>query len=166
MKQLVLMRHAKSSWDHPGMDDFKRPLNHRGERDAPTAAERLRSFLGAEQVPILSSPASRARATTEAIAAEIKTSSEEIHWDKDLYLCAAEPWLARIREWNPESDVAISIGHNPGITQLANRLCLAGIDNIPTAGIAAIEFDCGDWSELQWGEGTLTWFDYPKLHGG
>jgi len=164
MKHLVLMRHAKSSWDHPGMDDFSRPLNHRGERDAPAAASRLHAFLGVDRVPILSSPACRARATAQAIAAEMACGFDPVHWDKDLYLCAAGAWLERIREWNPDGDVAITVGHNPGITQLANRLCLAGIDNIPTAGIVAIEFEATDWSGLQWGEGTLTWFDYPKLH--
>jgi phosphohistidine phosphatase len=91
---------------------------------------------------------------------------EELKWDPDLYLCAADDWLLRLKEWNPGVGHVITVGHNPGITQLANRLSLAGIDNVPTAGVVAMEFNCGSWSELEWGLATLTWFDYPKLHGG
>lgn len=166
MKRLILMRHAKSSWDHPGMDDFDRPLNARGQRDAPEAGRRLRDFLQDTSLAILSSTALRAKTTAQAVRQELDFFGGDIEWDPDLYLCGAESWLSRIHDRNPVEDTLLTIGHNPGVTQLANRLSLAGIDNIPTAGIAAIEFDCEDWCGIAWGKGTLTWFDYPKLHGG
>jgi phosphohistidine phosphatase len=125
-RQLTLLRHAKSSWDDTAVKDRNRPLNERGERDAPLMGRRLRD-RGSRPTLIVTSPAVRARRTAQIIA-------------RDLIVC----------------------GHNPGLTELANRLTGAGIDNVPTAGLVVIELNLGQWSDLDGARGELLLFDYPR----
>lgn len=162
MKRLILIRHAKSSWDSPGQDDFERPLNARGLRDAPAAAGRLAEFLQGEYVGIEASPAERARTTAEILAEPL--SARDIVWNEDLYLCAPDSWLDIIRMWDDSLQTGITVGHNPGATSMVNRLTGSQMDNMPTCSITAMEFEVASWSELDWATGKLVWFDYPKLH--
>ncbi len=163
MKRLIVIRHAKSSWDSPAQDDFERSLNPRGIRDAPLAAERLEQFLNGEFVGVESSPVERAKTTAEMLTGPL--TCNDIVWNEDIYLCAPATWLEIIRLWNDDLQTGITIGHNPGATTLVNRLTSSQIDNMPTCAIAAIEFEVEQWSEIDWGKGQLVWFDYPKLHG-
>jgi phosphohistidine phosphatase len=165
MKRLILVRHAKSSWGNPAMDDFDRPLNERGLRDIPAAAERLAQFIDSEPVQMECSPAERAKATSLALAAALNFNDQDINWNPDIYLCAPMTWLELIRKWDNAVATGISVGHNPGITTLVSRLSLRQLDNMPTASMAAIEFELESWQDIDWGLGKLVWFDYPKLHG-
>ncbi len=163
MKRLILARHAKSSWDSPSQEDFDRPLNARGLRDVPLAAERLAQFVGDEKIIMECSPAERAKTTALALAVQLP--AVEMTWNDSIYLCAPETWLKLIRQWDDAFQTGMTVGHNPGATSMVNQLSQSRIDNMPTCSIAALEFEVTSWQEVDWGLGKLVWFDYPKLHG-
>nr|WP_221270874.1 histidine phosphatase family protein [Desulfoprunum benzoelyticum] len=162
---MYLIRHAKSSWAEPGLGDFDRPLNHRGKADAPFMGQRLAGY-GIRLDLIVASPAKRARKTARFIAEAVHVAEKSIVLDAALYM-AEIPALLQTIAGVPDSleDLAL-VGHNYGITDLAEWLTGRSIGNIPTCGIAAIEFDCPSWSDLREGSGRLLFFDYPKKHPG
>lgn len=161
MKTLFLTRHAKSSWDAPGLSDEKRPLNSRGERDAPKMGKRLVS-RGVQPELIVSSPALRAYSTAIKIAAETGYAEKAVQVDKRLYFEGIGAALKIIQSLNLEVQSAMLVGHNPVTTALANYLANTNIANIPTCGIAEIVFDTESWQEVDSGTGMMKLFDYPK----
>jgi len=164
MKRLTLLRHAKSSWKDPDLEDFDRPLNHRGEHDAPMMGRRLLA-RGARPSLILTSKALRARQTARIIAREIGYPLEFLQGESDLYLADPEQILAVVaRQDNAFNDIIVC-GHNPGMTELAVQLTGADIDNVPTCGIVAMQTPVRDWTELRGSRCELTCFDYPRRRG-
>jgi phosphohistidine phosphatase len=164
MKRLTLVRHAKSDWSLPGQNDWDRPLNKRGQRDAPEMARRLRSRRLKPDL-ILSSPAVRAVTTASVMARELKVPAARVVQDERLYLAGPADLLAVVRELGGEAKHVMVFGHNPGMTEFANRLSAGDqIDNLPTCGVFTAEFDVQDWSGLSWGGGQEAEFDYPKNH--
>lgn len=161
MKTLILMRHAKSSWDDSSLDDFDRPLNRRGERDAPFMGGIL-AGKGVKPDTIVSSPAVRAFATAQAVAEAIGYNLQDIRTDKKLYDASAHRILDIVRGWTDPARSALLVAHNPGLTLLLNLFAGEAISNIPTAGVAAIEFGAEHWSDIQAGEGKMLWFEFPK----
>ena len=165
MKRLILLRHAKSSWADPGLSDFERPLSPRGERDGPQIAERL---AGSECRPdaIVSSSARRAQRTAGIIARAVDYPSENIELVMDLYLASAANILAVVSAAGQRSQKLLVVGHNPGLTELINRLLPDfELDNLPTAGVVAIDFDSESWAGLETTERRLVYYDYPKNLG-
>lgn len=160
-RQLTLIRHAKSSWDEAGVKDRDRPLNERGERDAPLMGGRLRAS-GARPTLILTSPAVRARRTAQIIAREIGYPLEFLQREEDLYLATPDTIVDVIARQDSSFRDLIVCGHNPGLTELANRLTGAGIDNVPTTGIVVIGLDLTSWAGLVDADGELLLFDYPR----
>ena len=160
-KRLTLLRHAKSSWNNPGLDDRDRPLNKRGERDAPMMGQRL---LKKETRPslILTSPAKRARQTARLIAREIGYPLEFLQTEHELYLADPGTMLAIIAQQDNAFNDIVLCAHNPGITDLANRLSGASIDNVPTCGMVFLEAEISSWDEINTSRCTLAEFDYPK----
>lgn len=161
MKNLYLIRHAKSSWDSPHLPDFERPLNGRGKRNAPEMGQRLKT-RGVFPDHVASSPAVRARETILRIAEEIEFPERRISFLEDVYAAGAGTLLEIIYEFPEEAATAFLVGHNPGMTSLAEYLTGASIGNIPTCGIASIEFDLGCWSHISRERGNLLYLDYPK----
>jgi phosphohistidine phosphatase len=162
MKRLTLVRHAKSDWSLPGQNDWDRPLNKRGQRDAPEMARRLRSRRLKPDL-ILSSPAVRALSTATIMAHELKVPAGIVRQDERLYLAAPADMLAVIRELGGEAAHLMVFGHNPGITELANRLSAGDrIDNMPTCAFFTALFDVESWDALDWHTGQDAEFDYPK----
>ncbi|PLX82828.1 MAG: phosphohistidine phosphatase [Desulfuromonas sp.] len=161
MKRLLLVRHAKSSWDDPDLADIDRPLNKRGKRDAPTMGRRL-AERGIAPGLIVSSPAKRARRTALLLAEEIAYPEETIALDERIYEASAAELLDVIRGFDDAQDTALLVGHNPGLTELGNLLTGAGIANIPTCGILCAELRGTSWKELAAGATILSFFDYPK----
>jgi phosphohistidine phosphatase len=159
--QLTLLRHAKSAWDDATRKDRDRPLNERGERDAPLMAQRLRA-RNARPTLIITSPAVRARRTAQIIAREIGYPAEFLQREEDLYLASPDQIIAVLARQESSFRDIVVCGHNPGITDLANRLTGAGIDNIPTTGVVVISLNLARWSDLDGTEGKLLWFDYPR----
>jgi len=162
MKKLTLVRHSKSDWSLPGQQDWDRALNKRGQRDAPEMARRLRARKLKPDV-ILSSPAVRALATATIMARELKVAASIVRQDERLYLAGPADMLSVIRELGGSARHLMVFGHNPGITDFANRLSAGDrIDNMPTSAVFTAAFAIQDWSELDWGSGQDAEFDYPK----
>jgi phosphohistidine phosphatase len=160
VKTLTLVRHAKSSWKHPELPDRLRPLNKRGAHDAPMMGERL-ARREAKPDLIISSPTTRAMATAEAKAREIGTPEEKIRADERLYGSDALELLEVVRELDDHLDHVMVVGHNPGLTDLANELGY-DVDNIPTGGIIELRFDVASWARIGDADPTYVDFDYPK----
>ena len=163
MKNLLLIRHAKSSWDDPSLDDRDRPLNGRGKRDAPLMGALLKE-RGLSPDRIVSSPARRAFKTAKLIAAEIGFPVGEIGVDERIYLAEAKRLLDLIQGFHDDAAQIMLFGHNPGFTDLVNLLTDAGIGNVPTCGVASIDFAVDSWAAVSAGAGRLGFFDYPKRH--
>jgi phosphohistidine phosphatase len=159
MKILTLIRHAKSSWDDAILDDFERPLNKRGKRDAPFMGEKLKA-MGMMPDQFLSSPAKRANATAEKIAKKIGYPQNAIILKPSLYLASTFNFFEVVRAIDNNFNKIFLVGHNPGITDFANMLTNSFIDNVPTTGIVAVKFDVKKWSEIT--TGKLLFFEYPK----
>jgi len=162
MRQLTLVRHAKSSWDDPGQDDFDRPLNKRGHRDAPEMGKRLRD-RGCRPDLVLVSPALRARQTAELVLEPLSLGKDAVRFDAGIYDASCVALLQLVRS-QPESVTHLMmIGHNPGFTELWNLLCREPVDNIPTcAAFSLVVADLGSWSGLKEGSGETSFVDYPK----
>ena len=162
MRRLTLVRHAKSDWSLPGQPDWDRVLNKRGQRDAPEMARRLRARKLKPEA-ILSSPAVRALSTATIMARELKVPAGIVRQDERLYLAAPSDMLAVIRELGGRAGHLMVFGHNPGITELANRLSAGDrIDNMPTCAVFTALFDVESWDALDWHTGQDAEFDYPK----
>lgn len=161
MKQLILVRHAKSSWQQPELDDFERPLNHRGERDAPVMGERLaRSGLRPEL--ILSSPARRARATAEVLADRLGLAPAQVRFEAGIYEAAPEDLLRLIRSREESLGRLLLVGHNPGLLELGQLLAPEAPDRFPTCAVLALAFEVASWRQIAPRGGRLLWYDFPK----
>ena len=162
MKRLSLVRHAKSSWKHEELADVERPLSGRGKQDAPAMGARLKARRARPSL-ILSSHAKRAKATAELLADALGYPREFIEIERELYL-ADSGTLARIAaRLDDACDDVMIVAHNPGLTDFANRLLpTLALDNLPTAGVIAIDFPGAHWAELETGGAELAYFDYPK----
>lgn len=161
MKRLTLVRHAKSSWKDASLSDFERPLNARGERDAPRMGARL-AAAGFRPERLVSSPARRARATAQSLAAAIGYPEGEIVFEPQLYDATPDALLAVIRALPADAAHVALVAHNPGLTDLSNRLSDVHIDDIPTTGVVQLELAVEAWERVEPRCGRLLDFDYPK----
>lgn len=139
MKKLVLVRHAKSDWGHPDLDDHDRPLNDRGLRDAPRMAARL-AATGFRPDAILSSTALRA-ATTAGFFGE--ALGVDVELQEELYGAPASALLRAAVERGV--DAVVVVAHDPGMTSLAGQLSDGGIGHMPTCAVATFIWDQEDW---------------------
>jgi phosphohistidine phosphatase len=162
MKTVYFNRHAKSDWSHEGLRDFDRPLNHRGFRDSPTMGDRLKS-RGEKIDLFISSPAKRAISTARLMAEKYGYPIKEIKEVERLYHPSIRNFIDTIAETDESLDSIILFAHNPGITEVVEYLSDEEIGNMPTCGIAKIDFPSAEsWKEISAGTGNLIFFDYPK----
>jgi phosphohistidine phosphatase len=161
MKTLYLVRHAKSSWEVPDLADFDRPLSDRGVSDAPRMGRRITEYKQSPQL-IYTSPAVRTLSTAKIIAAAIGYPEQSIVADKKIYHTDADSLLDIIKKFADEKECVMLVGHNPGLTQLANALLDETIENIPTCGVIRAELKITLWRGAKWGCGRLISFDSPK----
>jgi len=159
LRNLLLIRHAKSDWGHPSLSDFDRPLNGRGKSDAPIMGDRL-AASGIRIDRLVSSPAVRAKTTAEAIAQSIGFPAHDISWMTGLYLASPLDILDIVHTCPNHVRTLAIVSHNPGISELANQLCDTSVGNIPTCGIVHLAADLSTWSEAE--RFNLLDFDYPK----
>lgn len=160
MKTLVLMRHAKSSWDHPGLADHERPLNDRGLRDAPKMGRRL-AAEGLVPDVILSSTAVRAVSTAELIAEALGFAVDRVVADERLYATSVAGLLDVIGELDSSVQTAIVVGHNPEMMSLVHRFT-DEIGHMPTCAAAEFGFDADAWDELDEGLVRDVRFESPR----
>jgi phosphohistidine phosphatase len=165
MKRLYLIRHAKSSWSEPGLDDFHRPLNHRGEKDGVAIAKRL-AAAGIRPDLIVASPAVRTKKTARFMAEETGYDVDAIQYDNKLYLGSFSYHCQMIAILLRQVDELFLVGHNGTITELAEHLSGHVLGNVPTCGVVALQYsDTGGFSDAA-GRGKLVFFWFPKDHGG
>ncbi|RZU63922.1 phosphohistidine phosphatase [Microterricola gilva] len=160
MKTLLLIRHAKSSWDIPSLVDEARPLNERGKRDAPEMGRRL-ARRGIEPDAILSSPAVRARTTAELIARELD-ADETLVVDHRLYATSADGLLEVIRAQDDSVGCLLVVGHNPEMDTLARRFSPL-TPPMSTCAVLELHFDVNSWPAIRAGALLNKRYDAPKL---
>lgn len=161
MKELLLVRHAKSSWANPGQDDFDRPLNERGQKDAPMMAQRLIQ-KGVSINGIITSTALRAITTARFFAHENKITENSIIRHDFLYHAPPERFVKAILQIPDTISTAAVFAHNPGITDFVNQLTDARIDDMPTCAVFAIKIDTDNWKEFSKASKTFWFADWPK----
>ncbi len=162
MKTLLILRHAKSSWKNDQLPDHDRPLNPRGERDAPNVGKRLRNE---DLIPdaILSSTAKRARQTAEAVADE-SGFVDELQLSRELYGGGPEAYLEAIRSLPSQVDCALVVGHNPDLEILVELLSGESV-RMPTAALAHLVLDIRGWQDLnEEAQGKLVNLWTPREH--
>lgn len=168
MRTLLILRHAKSSWATPGMDDFDRTLNDRGNGDAC----RMAGWIGEQGVElgeIICSPAVRTRTTAQHIKTTLDIDPK-LSFPEELYLASSDTLRDSIAKISQTTTTAMVIGHNPGLHDIALRLLKeeersqAGLLRVafPTTACALINLPIVDWSEVAWNKGTLSSFMVPK----
>ena len=146
MKTLLVLRHAKSSWNDPALADHERPLNKRGVRDALRIAELVRED-GLLPDVLISSDAERARLTAEAVA-EAASFTGEILLDGHLYLACPTDIVLRLRTVPAHAGTVMIVGHNPGLEELVEQLTGEPQD-LPTASLAQIVLPIDQWRDLE-----------------
>jgi len=161
MKTLFLVRHAKSDWNDYEFNDFERPLNQKGLRNAPMMAQRLK-LLNITPEKILASPALRAINTAQIFAEFLDFPTQKISKVPDLYQADQKTFLKIINELPNEAQTVMIFGHNPTITDMIDYLADHKISKLPTTGIAMIAFDLEDWKLVSRNTGELKMLDYPK----
>ena len=163
MKTLYLVRHAKSSWKYPNLDDFERPLNKRGRKNAPFMGNVLIKLKVASEL-VLSSPANRAATTARIIAAAINYPLESILYSETIYNFSENVLIHVVKQIDDAVNKAMVVGHNPAINGLANYVGDQPISNIPTCGVFCVELDISSWAKIGEGCGKLKFFEFPKKH--
>lgn len=161
-KVLIICRHAKSSWHDANLSDRERPLNKRGEHDAPVMGKRLAN-RGIDADLIITSPAIRALRTAEVYARALGYPLDKMQINPEQYAASVPVLLALLRQTDAGCRSLLMVGHNPESTDLANVLGGLSLTNVPTSGIVALECAVPNWQDLQAGSGHLLFFDYPKL---
>lgn len=161
MKTLIIVRHAKSSWKDPNLDDFDRPLNRRGKQAAPEMGRRLKARGCAPQL-LISSPAKRARKTAQVLAEELGYPQKKIVFDSDVYEASNVGLVALLRNIDASIDEAMLVGHNPSVEALSRYLSGTAVEKFPTAAASCISLDIARWDELGPGTGRMVFFDYPR----
>ena len=160
MKTLLVLRHAKSSWNHPELDDHERPLNERGRRDGPRMGELMRKY-GLMPDIVISSDAVRAQLTAKAVT-EAARYAGEILLDPRLYMASPADILSLLRTVSENAETVMIIGHNPGLEELVEQLTGERQD-LPTAAFAHIVLEIAQWRDLTLStRGTLLGHWRPK----
>ncbi|WP_165268626.1 SixA phosphatase family protein [Fodinibius halophilus] len=165
MKTIMLLRHAESSHAGPGVKDFDRSLAEKGQQDAP----RLGTFIRqANTMPgyIESSPAKRARQTTELLIDTAGIDSAKVHWNKDLYYGGARDYLSVIQHAPEEIDHILLIGHNPLLEETVSIFCNGEgryTARMPTGALVCIEHPAIKWEQVKAGTARFQWMMIPKI---
>lgn len=158
MKTLYIIRHAKSSWEF-NIDDHKRPLSKRGIEDAERIGEKLVSLIKPVD-RVLCSDAQRAKMTAEIILNCLAIDSDIFVLEPNIYNFKGDRVITEIKNCNDKVDSLMVFGHNPGLTSIVNMFGSEIIDNLPTAGVVAIEFEVDKWKNISVGKNLFTLF--PK----
>jgi phosphohistidine phosphatase len=146
MRTLLILRHAKSSWKEPGLTDHDRPLNKRGQRDAPRVGELLDEL---DLVPqqIFSSDAVRAATTARMVAQACRFDLDLLDITPHLYLATPDTYIQYVQRHGEGEGRVLVVGHNPGLEGLLH--VLTGVDeHLPTAALAEVRLDIDDWSAI------------------
>jgi len=160
MKQLTLIRHAKSDWSDATRLDFDRPLNARGKKAASIMGQRMAKT---ELIPdlMISSPAKRAYKTAKLIAHEIGIAKKAIIYQPEIYEATIQTLTKTIAGF-PDAEHIALIGHNSSLTDLAEWLSSKAPAWLPTCAVISFRLEITTWTEICAECGTITQYDYPK----
>ena len=161
MKLLLLIRHAKSSWDSPTMKDFDRPLNDRGHKDAPMMAERLLQ----KKISIdafVTSTAIRALTTAEYFQKTYKAPHAHLIHVAELYHAQPINFAKVISSLQDDWKSVAIFSHNPGITEMVNSFGVASVADMPTCAVFGVTADVKHWKDFEAAEKRFLLFEYPK----
>ncbi|MBA8815734.1 phosphohistidine phosphatase [Microbacterium halimionae] len=160
MITLVLVRHAKSDWGNAFLDDHERPLNRRGQGDAPRMAERLAATFSAAGVKpdaIVSSTALRAATTADAFGHALG-----VDVTRDARLYGAPPRVLLEVASETDGSTAVIVAHDPGLSTLVERLTDGEVTEMPTCAVAVFEWNASDWASIDFDEPDRWTFDEPS----
>lgn len=162
MKEITIIRHAKSDWGEELIKDVDRHLNTRGLRDAYFMSEWY-SKNNTKPDLILSSTATRAISTALIFSRALKLSSEQIALETKLYEASVSTLFAVMQKQNNDHHKILVFGHNPGLTEFCNELSTdIYFDNLPTCSIASYQFNIMNWKDLSEKKGSLNFYQFPK----
>lgn len=162
MKTLYLVRHAKSSWKHPELEDHERPLLEKGKK----RTRKIIEFLLEKNITVsymISSPAVRSYETARYIAAAFGYPLEKIKLSPHLYYGNHSSMLSIIQAIPDAFTNVMVIGHNPSITNFVNRFFTPSMDYLPTSGVICIQFDTDHWGKIAEAATHLGFIVYPRM---
>ena len=159
VRTLLLLRHAKSSWDDKSLRDFDRPLNKRGLKAAPMVGEIIRKRKLRPEL-VLSSPAERAKETTRLVC-DAAGLIAVVSYEDGIYEASARRLLEIVAQIEDSVNTAMLVGHNPGLEELS-AILTGEPHRMTTAALACIELSIERWSEVTSGTGKLQWLVKPK----
>lgn len=165
MKTIILTRHAKSSWNSDSSTDFERPLNKRGIDDAPIMAKRLVNHGPLPQL-LVASTAVRSIQTAELLMRELAMNASLLTTTDTIYEAPARALIDQIKQLPDEADVAMIIGHNPGMSSACSYLSKDADVQMSTLAMVCMELEVGEWGDVYPDCATMRWYDYPKKHTG
>ncbi|HET7710110.1 MAG TPA: histidine phosphatase family protein [Sphingomicrobium sp.] len=168
MKQLAILRHAKSDWGNPGLTDFDRPLNKRGRKAAKKVGRELHS-RGLTFDQIVCSPAARARETVERFAIGFE-GVPEVRFEPNLYMCSTGTLISVINALPDDARTVMIVGHNPGFHDIVLRMTKPDGDgmrekvgaNYPTGAFALIDFPVEHWADVEPATGEIRQVIFPR----
>ncbi|MDA9070232.1 histidine phosphatase family protein [Arenitalea sp.] len=156
MKKLVLVRHAKSSWEHD-VTDHQRPLKKRGFKDADMVSNSFKKISLTADF-LISSDAIRAKTTAEIFISNLNMDESIVRFTHDLYDFSGKSLLRVIKSCDDIINTLMVFGHNHALTDFVNTYGDKYIDNVPTSGLVIIEFDIDNWKDLKPGKTCYTLF--------
>ena len=159
MKTLIIIRHSKSSWKDHSLSDFDRPLNKRGIKDAKKMSFELSEKIKKVDL-LLSSSSKRTTQTSNYFLDSINVRSNI--FSENLYHSSSDLIFDYVLKINNKYNKAIIVGHNPGLTNIINKLTNLKLDNLPTSGIVIIVFDVDNWKNINYQSGLVEWIKFPK----
>ena len=162
MKELILIRHAKSDWGNESLKDIDRHLNERGYEDAYLLSKWYEKNYASPDL-ILSSTATRALNTALIFARALNYNMVNFVLEKDIYESTLSTLLSILKNQDDAKKTIMLFGHNPGITDLCNALCSdVFFDNIPTCGIVGISFETASWKKITESNSKIKFQQFPK----
>lgn len=162
MKELILVRHAKSDWENASLKDVDRYLSERGYADAYAMSEWFRTTK-INPDKIYSSTATRALSTALIFARKLELSPSQFALEPSIYEASSHNLISFIQHLPNELNHVMFFGHNPGFTDLCNELCgQLKLDNLPTCGLVSINFETNDWKSIKAGSGIYNYHQFPK----
>ncbi len=161
MKKLIIIRHCKSSWLDPSLSDYERPLNKRGRNDGYKMSNELSKKI--KHVDLLISSSSKRTKLTSNIFID-KININEIEYRDDFYHSSSENIISILEKINNSFKSVIIIGHNPGFTDLVNKLTNINLFNLPTTGVVIVNLNIKNWDQiLTKNTGyEISWIKFPK----
>ena len=164
MKTLYLLRHAKSSWSFDELSDQERPLNDRGRDDAPLMGQALAKRQICPDL-VVSSPAVRAMSTAVLVTREMQYPHDKIVVEPGIYGANADALLAIIHSLPDTAGSVLLVGHNPTITETVNLLSPTSLDEMPTAAVVCLHFECEQWADVGRANAEFYFYDHPRNAG-